>query len=172
MAMCAWLLLVLLGGLYLAFVGYPTRRFAGAVLDGREQAIVAACAETMFPSRDTMPLTGIEAGVVEYLDRHLASLPKDKRLQIRLLIAFIEQSPWVFGCGAGFFGRFSRFSKLDSGRRQAFLADMAKSSIYFRRVCFLSLRALLCMAYLSHPAIEEAIGMRPNLRPFASEGRP
>lgn len=168
--MTAFLILASLGAIGLGLLlrgllaGYPPAR-PGVTLGAKQQAVIAACAETMFPSREFMPLTGAEAGVVSYLDRHVASLPGDKAFQIRLLFVFVEHSPWIFGLG----GRWPapRFTRLTDARRLAFLQEMATSRIYFRRLCFLSLRALLCMAYVAHPAIAARVGSAPNLRPFA-----
>lgn len=148
-----------LGLLYGLLLGYPPRRFTTRVLNRKEQAVVAACAETLFPERDPMPLTGVEAGVVEYFDSHLFELPGDKRLQIRALIWLIEHGPWIFA-GA------PRFSRLSPARREAFLADMSTSRFYLRRIAFLSLRTLLCMAYFANPQIAARLGCTPNTRPF------
>ena len=63
--------------LYGLLLGYPPRRFTTRLLNRKEQAVVAACAEALFPARDPMPLTGIEAGIVEYFDGHLLKLPAD-----------------------------------------------------------------------------------------------
>lgn len=141
------------------FLGYPRKRFASRVLTAKEQAIVTACADALFPARDSMPLTGSEAGTVEYLDAHLADLPREKRVLIRLLFILIEHSPWIFGMSP-------RFTSLNEERRHAFLLGMANSRFYFRRLSFLSLRTLLCMAYMAHPAIAERVGSTPNTRPF------
>lgn len=153
------LALALVHGLLL---GYPPRRFSTRVLSRKEQAVVAACAETLFPERDPMPLNGIEAGVVEYFDGHLFELPNDKRLQIRALLLFIEHGPWLFAASR-------RFSALPAARREAFLAEMSTSRFYLRRIAFLSLRTLLCMAYFANPDIAARLGCTPNTRPFDEE---
>lgn len=150
-------LLLCLG--YGLFFGYPPPRFAARALSKKELAIASACAETLFPERDPMPLTGLEAGVVEYLDAHVAGLPNDKRFQIRLLLAFIEHSPWIFGPS-------SRFTALSPSLREIFLAEMATSRLYFRRLCFVSLRTLLCFAYFANEKIAARVGSAPNLQPF------
>jgi hypothetical protein len=156
------LIVAALGVGYGVFFGYPPRRYQMKVLSRKEQHIVAACAMTLFPARDPMPLDGIEAGIVEYMDQQLSELPRDKRIQVRLLFNFIEHSPWLFH------GK-RRFSALSPAQREAFLARMATSRLYFRRICFLSLRTLLCMAYFANPAIAARVGSTPNLRPFAEE---
>jgi hypothetical protein len=150
--------------LYGLLLGYPPRRFTTRLLNRKEQAVVAACAEALFPARDPMPLTGIEAGIVEYFDGHLLTLPADKRLQIRALLWLVEHSPWIFAGSR-------RFSALPPERREAFLADMAMSRFYLRRLCFVSLRTLLCFAYFANPVIAARLGCTPNTRPF-EEGLP
>ena len=47
------------------------------------------------------------------------------------------------------------------------LREMATSSIYFRRIAFLSLRTMLTMGYLANPAVAAQMGMTSNLAPFA-----
>ncbi len=160
------LLSLLLLAVYGFLLGYPPPRFTGRMLSKKEQAILTACAEAVFPERGAMPLTGVEAGIVEFMDQHMVDLPRDKRLLIRLLFLFIEHSPWIF---FGRRGPWQRFSSLSIEKRQAFLAEMATSRLYFRRLSFLSLRALMCMAYLAHPDIAARIGSTPNLRPFQKE---
>jgi hypothetical protein len=164
-------LVALLGLLFFRgfFFGYPPRRFAARILNAREQAILSACAQAMFPDRDVMPLSGEEAGVVEFLDQHLFELPKPNRKLVRLLFVFVEHSPWLFWEPSR---PFRRFSALDEKSRTAFLLGMAESRFYFRRVCFVSLRALLCMAYLAHPAIAARVGSTPNQHPFRGESSP
>ena len=156
------LLVVLLCALYGVFLGYPPPRFSAKVLNTKEQAVAAACAITLFPARDPMPLDGIEAGIVEYLDLHLSELPRDKRFQVRLLLAFIEHSPWLFHVRR-------RFTALSPEKRLEILTRMSMSRIYFRRLCFLSLRTLCCMAYFSNPIIAARVGCTPSTRPFEQE---
>jgi hypothetical protein len=145
------------------FAGYPPPRFAAGVLNGKEQAVLLACADTLFPERGVMPLTGSEAGVVEFMDNHLLALPKDKRFQVRLLFAFIEHSPWLLGPAR-------RFTAQSRVQRTAFLRRLSLSNIYFLRVCFLSLRTLTCMAYLAHPEIIAAVGCLPATHPYRVGG--
>jgi hypothetical protein len=146
--------------LYGLLSGYPPPQKVTIALSRKEQAIVRACADAMFPERGAMPLTGSEAGVVEYFDRHLAELPPDKRFQIRLLLFFIEHSPCILRPPS------LRFTAMKPSQQSAFLSALSLSRSYFLRVCFVSLRTLLCMAYLSHPDIAARIGSAPNLRPF------
>ncbi len=143
-------------------LAYPRATDATVVLNRREQATVRACADSLFPAGKNGVLSGSAAGLVDYLDQSLARMTRDKRLLIRLLLFFVEHSPWVWG------PLRPRFSRLKPEARHRVLDEMARSSIYFRRVGFLSLRTLLCMGYLAHPKVLDRLGVSDNRSPFAS----
>jgi hypothetical protein len=144
-----------------AFSGYPPPRLpAGSTLAAREQAFVAACADALFPPSGPIPLSGTEAGLVAYMDAYVARCPRTTRALIRLLFAFAEYGPWVFGPRRG------RFTRLDQAARLAALEAMSKSPIYFRRIAFLSLRTMLSMGYLANAQVARQIGMLPDAAPF------
>lgn len=151
------------GGAALArgvFLGYPDRRVEGALLIGKEQAIVAACADAFFPPGGPIPLSGSEAGLVEYMDDYVRRLPEGQALLVRLLLEFIEHGPWVFG------PKRVRFTSLGERDREAVLESMRTSPIYFRRIAFLSMRTMLTMGYLAHPKVAEAMKMKADTDPF------
>lgn len=143
------------------FLGYPRASFRSAVLTSKEQAVVSACADALFPEGGPIPLSGTEAGVVRYLDGHLHLMPAGTRLLVRLLIHFTEHAPWIWG------PRRARFTRLSHDERMAALAGMARSRIYFRRVAFLSMRTLLSMGYLANEAVARCIGIRTSPFPEA-----
>jgi hypothetical protein len=126
----------------------PTR-----VLSAKEQAILAACADALFPPGGPIPLSGTEAGLVPYIERHVARSPRPIRVLLRLLFQFVEHAPWIFG------PRRARFTRLGADDRRAALERMARSPIYFRRVAFLSLRTLLTMGYLANDEVLRTIGI-------------
>jgi hypothetical protein len=137
-------------------LGYPPPSLpAGAHLNRREQALVAAAADAMFPPAGPIAISGSEAGLVAYTDAYVGRVPAASRALIGLLFVFLEHAPWVFG------PRRRRFTKLSPEQRIAALARMAQSPIYFRRVAFLSLRTILSMGYLAHPVVARRIGMLP-----------
>lgn len=141
------------------FMGYPGARLQGSIFSAKEQAIVAACAETLFPARGPIPLSGTEAGLVAYMDLYVKRLGRTQELLIKLLFWSIEHGPWVFGLKG-------RFTSLSHDDRMKMLARMAKSPIYFRRISFLSMRAMLTMGYLAHPEVAKAMGMIARKAPF------
>ena len=146
------------------FLGYAPRDLACRTIGRKQQAVIAACADTLFPAGGKITLSGTDAGLVLYFDRQFAELPRDKRMLLSLLIVFVEHAPWIFGPDRG------RFTRLSREHREAAMLAMSESPIYFRRLCFLSLRTILCMGYLANKDVERQIGSGPNLDPFA--GRP
>lgn len=147
------------------FGGYPEKRVAHGLLSGKEEAIVAACADTFFPPGGPIPLSGSDAKLVEYFERYFARLPEGQRLLVRLLVWFIEHGPWVFG------PRRVRFSDLNERDRLVVLERMRTSPIYFRRISFLSMRTILTMGYLAHPEVAKAMRMTANVAPFEGRAR-
>ncbi|MEY4745153.1 MAG: hypothetical protein RL272_1098, partial [Candidatus Parcubacteria bacterium] len=77
--------------------------------------------------------------------------PRAQRVLVRLLFLFIQLSPWLFG------PRRSRFTRLSPADRIRVFEDMAVSTIYFRRVAFLSMRAIMTMGYFACPLVDSLI---------------
>jgi len=153
-AVCVALLALQLVRTFL--LGYPPPSLpAGAHLNRREQALVAAAADALFPPGGPIAISGSEAGLVAYTDAYTGRVPAASRALIGLLFVFLEHAPWVFGPTR------RRFTRLSPEQRMAALARMATSPIYFRRVAFLSLRTILSMGYLAHPVVARRIGMLP-----------
>lgn len=154
--------LALLGlvGFWFANAGYGEKLEPEGLLSAKEQAIVAAAADAYFPADGPIAVSGTQAGLVRYMDRYLARSPAHLRPLMRLLLHFVEHGPWIFGPVR------SRLTRLSPHDRRRALDRMATSPMYFRRVAFLSLRTLLTMGYLAHPAVAEAMGMRADRSPF------
>ncbi len=146
------------------FLGYPRASLAGAMLSRKEQAIVAACADALFPPGGPIPVSGTEAGLVRYMDDYLRRLPRVPRLLGRLLLHFVEHGPWIFG------PRPVRFTRLRPDERVAVMRDMAQSSLYFRRISCLSMRTMMTMGYLAHPEVARTMHIVPNPAPFEPRG--
>ncbi len=159
-----WILLALAAATLLAralFGGYPPPRLPrGALLGRKEQAVVAAAADALFPPGGPIPVSGTDAGLVAYMDRHLAGLPAVPRLLGRLLFHSVEHAPWIFG------PRRVRFTRLGQAERVAALREMAESPLYLRRVSFLSMRTMMTMGYLACPAVAASMRMAADLAPF------
>lgn len=139
---------------------YPRQLVPSPVLSTMEQALVSAVADTMFPRGGHFPLSGTEAGVVEYFDAYLRRCHGQEVLLLHLLLWFTELGPVLFG------PRPTTFTRLGPAQRTAFLEGAFRSRIYLRRVAFTSLRALTTMAYFAHPDIAGHVGFVSDPDPF------
>ena len=110
------LLLALLVFGYRRFISsYPPVPQGLAVLHRGEAAFVKSAAEILFSGGAALSVAGVDAHLPHYVDRHLAALPRNKRLQIRALFLLFEHLTLVFpGDEPG--GR-RRFSKLSAASR-------------------------------------------------------
>jgi hypothetical protein len=143
------------------FLGYPAKDIPTRNLSRKEQAILAAAADALFPPGGPIPLSGTDAGAIPYLDAYVGRVDRTQRALMRLLFQAVEHGPWLLG------PRFSRFTRLDAADRIVFLGKLAKSDLYFLRVVFLSLRVMLTMAYLANDDVARRMRIETNLAPFA-----
>jgi hypothetical protein len=116
-----------------------------------KQAVVAACADTMFPPAGPIPISGTEAGLVEYVEKYQVALSPSRRVLMDMMFSFIQMSPCLFG------PRRSLFTRLSPADRLRVFEGMAKSPVYFRRVVFLSMRAIMTMGYFACPRVNAVI---------------
>ncbi len=143
-------------------LGYPAQPVVTRNLSRKEQAILAAAADALFPPGGPIPLSGTEAGAIPYLDAYVGRVDRSQRALMRLLFQAIEHGPWALG------PRHVRFTRLAAAERIAFLRKLSKSNLYFHRVVFLSLRVMLTMAYLANEEVARRMGIATNLAPFAA----
>lgn len=139
--------------------GYRPRDPARPMLAPREAAVLEAAAEALYPPGGAVPISGADAGLAGYVDGYLAMLPAATRRLVRLLLLAFEQAPLLFPA-RGHGGR-RRFSSLTLEQRVQVLEDWRTASLFFRRLAFTSLRALLTMAYFAHPAVLRRLELAP-----------
>jgi hypothetical protein len=135
-------------------------------LSAAERAVLAAAADAFFPPSGPIPLSGCDAHVVEWFDGYVGRAHAAQAVLMRLLFAFTELSPLVFGPERG------RFTRISQEGRIAFLARENRSRIYFRRVAFISLRAMMTMAYLSNARVSRYMNMNADTDPFGLDKQP
>ena len=124
--------------------------FGARVLSREEMRVVGALAEAMFPAGH-FPVDGLEAGVPEEVDRIVATvLPSVQRTAFRYVLRALE---WGTAASRG-----QRFSHLSVQERLEVIEVWATPSVLARRISFDSMKAVLGMAYFSHPAVLETIG--------------
>ncbi|MCB9674635.1 MAG: gluconate 2-dehydrogenase subunit 3 family protein [Alphaproteobacteria bacterium] len=140
-----------IGGYSLTF-GAPAP--GATVLSSNELAVVRAIAEVWFPA-GIFPVDGIEADVAGEVDASVADLLDPVRLAgFRYVLRALE---W-----GTFASRGARFTALDAATRLEVLRTWGDPSVLPRRVATDSLKALLGIAYFSHPAVLAAIGWKPG----------
>jgi len=168
---------VITGLLLLALLVFGYRRFISsyppvpqglAVLHRGEAAFVESAAEVLFSGGAALSVAGVDAHLPHYVDRHLAALPRNKRLQIRALFLLFEHLTLVFpGDEPG--GR-RRFSKLSAASRVSVLTRLSNHSNEVARLLFMALRAVLVLGYLGHPANLRDLGVAPfEIEPGVSD---
>ncbi len=125
-----------------------------------EQAVIEACAEVLLPPGGAIPQSGIDAGVVRYVDDMMAGAPATTRLLLRVLIQIVEHSPLVYGPFK------ASMSRLGPGHRARVLRALMTSRLYLLRTAFLGLRTVLTIAYFGSEEVNRSIGATPDLNPF------
>ncbi|MFK7898656.1 MAG: hypothetical protein AB8G23_22675 [Myxococcota bacterium] len=148
--------------------GYPAAREGLGVLHRGEVAFVRSTAEVMFPSKVGLAVTGLEAQLPLYVDRHLAALPRAQRWQIRALFVLCEHGTLLLPARSP--GGRSRFSSLSAASRVSVLEQMSGHPHALVRLVFTALRGVLVLGYLGHPANLDALGLSPfEIEPAVSD---
>ncbi len=140
--------------------GYAQPTLSDSVLNRQEQALVLTAADAFFPPGGPIPVSGREAGILRYIDGYVRRAQRMQRILMHLLFAFTELSPLMFG------PRRARFTKLNLDEQRTFLHGMFASQIYFRRIAFTSLRAMMTMAYCANAEVCRTMGMTFDTDPY------
>ncbi len=139
--------------------GYPPPRRRYRRLGRGEAAFLDAAAEAIFPPGGELGWSGRDADLPDYLDQHLEASPPRIRALVHALCLLLEHATLIFPApGAG--GR-RRFSSLRPVQQAAVLEAWSESGIFFRRLAFTSLRALITLGTLSHPPLLRALRLAP-----------
>ncbi len=120
----------------------------------REYRIVTDLANTMFPPRNALGITGTEARVPEYMDHMLAGMRADKASELRAMFLLFEHGTLAFGL------RTQRFTELTPTDQERYLRRWERAQVYSRRMLVAGLKAFLGMAYFAHPAVRERLGIQ------------
>jgi len=120
------------------------------VLSAGEVEIARALADAMFPGESVpaggMP-NGVDAGVVEHLDRYLAGIGDDPSRLMRLVLHAVDDAA-IFSDLS-----FRRFRYRPRDERTEILRAWDHSRIVFRRKAFRGLKMVLAAGYCNHPEV-------------------
>ncbi len=151
--------LVLAFAIKRAAVGYPDPGRPYRALSRAEVAFISSAAEAMYPPGGTIPSSGLDADLPNYIDRlMMASRPRIRWL-MHLLFLLMEHATLIFPAPGR--GGARRYSALEAEQRVAILDGWAESSLFVRRVVFTSLRAVLTLGYFAHPPVLRTLGLAP-----------
>jgi hypothetical protein len=140
-------------------LGYPDPRREYRRLARGEVALISSAAEAMYPAGGPIPSSGLDADLPDYLERLMAASHQQTRILLHLLFFLVEHGTLVFPTPGR--GGMRRFSSQDIEQRVAALDGWAESALFFRRVVFTSLRAVLTMGYFAHPPVLRRLGLAP-----------
>ena len=124
--------------------------FGARVLSPEEISVVRAVVEVLFPG-PPMPLSGVDAGVVEEVDRLAEELLEEPNVSaFRVILRALE---WGTLAAQGM-----RFSQLSIEERTVVIDTWSDPEVLPRRASIDYLRFILGMAYFNHPEIRKFIG--------------
>jgi len=136
------------------FMGYPEAPVGLKVLGRKNSAVVRAIGEALLPPGGEIPFSADEARVTQFVDNYIDMVPDLTRRLMLMLFFLMEHATYIFAFTT------HRLSDMDMDARIRYLEGWEKSVFYYRRVAFLSLRAIYGMAYLGCPDVEKAMGFR------------
>ncbi len=113
----------------------------------------------MYPAGGPISSSGLDADLPGYIERLMAASRLHTRLLLHVLFFLVEHGTLVFPTPGR--GGMRRFSSQRVEQRVAALDGWAESTIFFRRVVFTSLRAVLTMGYFAHPPVVRQLGLAP-----------
>jgi len=123
-------------------------------LSRRAKGTLAAAARTLVPGGGTIPASADDLGLVEALYDEVDGYPRRALRRTRLLLFATEYLPLVSG-------QKRRFTQLPPESRQEVLERNGRHKRSpLRRLIVSYLKQLVYSAYISQPAIEDAVGYR------------
>jgi hypothetical protein len=151
---------VLIGcGVYRVAGRYPRPTRPYRALLRAEAAFISSVAEAMFPAGGAIPESGLEAEIPGYIDRLIAASQPRIRILMHLLIFLVEHATLIFPAPGR--GGMRRFTALQAEQQVAVLDAWSNSSLFLRRLAFVSLRSMLTMGYFNHPSVARRLGVAP-----------
>lgn len=132
----------------------PIPRPGHTALSSREGAIFRALTETCTAPRRGAERVASAREILALVQPHCAAMDPAVQLGLRALLTAFEWAPWTAGCSP------LPFSNLGPGERLQYCRAWERHWLSPVRTVFLALKALVGIAYCSHPAVEARAGVR------------
>lgn len=129
-------------------------------LTHRDEKVIRALAQTLLTRGGAIPQDAIDAGVVERIDRWMATLSRVEILKMRGLFHMFDLWYAVHA-----FSPTARFVKAPREQRAAYLATWEHSDMYARRLAFQGLRQIISIAYMEHSGVRRDMGIDDECTP-------
>lgn len=129
-------------------------------LTKRDENVVRALAQTLLSRGGKVPHDAVDAGVVQRIDRWMATLPRTEQLKVRGLFHMFDLWYAVHA-----FSPFARFTKANAEQRTAYLSTWEHSEMYARRLAFQGIRQIVSLAYMQHSGVREGMGIDDGTTP-------
>ncbi len=153
-----WVVLALVGiAVWRLVWGYPPH--SHAALTRADAAFVAGASEAMFPAGGEIPESGVDAGIPQYLDTYVATVPPRQRVLMHALFFLMEHATVFFPAPPP--RGWRRFSALSAEQQRVVLEGWRTSSLAPRRLVFMALRSLLTMGYFACPSVMRRLDLHP-----------
>lgn len=133
------------------------------VFDADELLVLAAACEAHFPGPPEWPLSGKDAGCIEFVDRYIGGLYPDNQLLIRAFLRTLNVSTLIT--------HRRTFRTLSPQDRLEVLEGWASSSLRIRRGGYASMTLFIKMGYFENEKVREAWGYSLGCQ-VPQEGRP
>ena len=134
-------------------------------LPGWARGIVLALAEVVMPRSDKLDVD-LREHVTQFIGRYLGYLPLHLKIGFPLGLLLLEFGPVIY------IRKLSRFSKMSLTDRERYVANWADSKSMARHDLLKGVKALVMVAFYSHPKVMELIGydIEPHIAATMSRG--
>ena len=126
--------------------------------------ILRALAEVVMPRDDKFKPDLVDYSV-EFIDRYVGYFPVHLRLAFPMGLLLLEFGPIIFQ------RRFTRFSKLPLDERAKHVEMWVESNMAARRDLIKGVKALVLVAFYSHPQVMDHIGYDIQAHIMAAQAR-
>lgn len=121
-------------------------------LKPRQRDILLVIAETMLPTNIGFPIAPDENNLIAPVEKLLAPAGRRGMAGLGALLMIFEWAAVIF------LPRFKPFTRLSVNDREKYLKGWMNSRLKYRRLLFISLKAIVCMVFFSDEKVKVGVG--------------